>query len=252
MVRQYPAPVQLIAPFSGTVVATAAPGAPLAAGEPVVVLEAMKMEHEVVAETPGTVTALHVAVGDTVDEGQPVAELAGGAGEPSMAPSSGPTDPEWREDLDAVLARHALTLDAARPDAVAKRHEAGQSHRAGEPGRSRRPRHVRRVRTARVRRPGGPAPAAGARRANAGGRAGRRRRATSRAIRPSSCPTTTPCSPAPRGGATTPRRTGCSRSPTAGDCRSSCSPRAAAGARATSICRSSPASTAARSPCSPS
>ena len=76
--RQYPAQVQLTAPFSGTVVSTAAPGAAVAAGEAVVVLEAMKMEHELVAEAPGTLTALHVAVGETVDEGQPVAELEAG------------------------------------------------------------------------------------------------------------------------------------------------------------------------------
>jgi acetyl-CoA carboxylase carboxyltransferase component len=118
--------VQLTAPFSGTVVSTAAPGAPLAAGQAVVVLEAMKMEHELVAEAPGRLTALHVAVGDTVDEGQPVAELEAGAAEPEAAPSGDVPVPDRREDLAAVLARHALTRDEARGEAVAKRHEAGQ------------------------------------------------------------------------------------------------------------------------------
>src|SRR3954447_6677435 len=33
--------------------------------------------------------------------------------------------PEERTDLDEMLARRALTLDDARPDAVAKRHSAG-------------------------------------------------------------------------------------------------------------------------------
>ena len=31
-----------------------------------------------------------------------------------------------REDLEAVRERHAIGLDAARPDAVAKRHEQGR------------------------------------------------------------------------------------------------------------------------------
>ena len=118
--------MQLTAPFSGTVVATAAPGAPIAAGEPVVVLEAMKMEHELVAEAPGTLSALHVAVGDTVETGQPVAELEAGSAEPD-APTEDPAPAtERREDLEAVLARHALTHDDARLEAVAKRHGTGQ------------------------------------------------------------------------------------------------------------------------------
>ena len=59
-----------------------------------------------------------------------------------------------REDLEAVIARHALTLDDARPDAVAKRHERGRRTRPREPRRPRRRGHVRRVRAADVRRPG--------------------------------------------------------------------------------------------------
>src|ERR1700753_229778 len=61
----------LVAPFTGTVVATPAPAeARVAAGTAVVVIEAMKMEHEVVAERAGSVTELSVAVGQTVEEGQ--------------------------------------------------------------------------------------------------------------------------------------------------------------------------------------
>jgi biotin carboxyl carrier protein len=42
-------------------------GQEVAAGAPLVVLEAMKMEHTVRAATAGTVRAIHVAVGDQVD-----------------------------------------------------------------------------------------------------------------------------------------------------------------------------------------
>jgi acetyl-CoA/propionyl-CoA carboxylase biotin carboxyl carrier protein len=45
----------------------AAMGQEVAAGAPLVVLEAMKMEHTVRTPDAGTVRALHVAVGDQVD-----------------------------------------------------------------------------------------------------------------------------------------------------------------------------------------
>ena len=66
----------LVAPFTGTVVATpAAPDEHVPAGAPVVVIEAMKMEHEIVAERDATVAELHVGVGDTVQEGQTLATI---------------------------------------------------------------------------------------------------------------------------------------------------------------------------------
>ena len=91
-----------------------------------VILEAMKMEHEVIAEIDGVLQRLEVAVGDTVDEGQLLAVLSPAEPEAegtAAAPSVGDTEP--RTDLQAVQARHAVTLDAARPEAVAKRHEKG-------------------------------------------------------------------------------------------------------------------------------
>jgi propionyl-CoA carboxylase alpha chain len=58
----------LVAPMPGKVVKVlAAPGQEVAPGAPLVVLEAMKMEHTVRAATAGTVRAIHVAVGDQVD-----------------------------------------------------------------------------------------------------------------------------------------------------------------------------------------
>jgi acetyl/propionyl-CoA carboxylase alpha subunit len=64
------APGSLLAPMPGTVVRIeVAPGAPVAAGAPVVVLEAMKMEHTVVAPHDGTVTSVGVTAGQPVDVG---------------------------------------------------------------------------------------------------------------------------------------------------------------------------------------
>jgi len=64
----------LLAPMPGAVVRVAAAvGARVAAGEPLVVLEAMKMEHTVTAPIDGVLTALHVRPGDQVERGQALA-----------------------------------------------------------------------------------------------------------------------------------------------------------------------------------
>jgi acetyl-CoA carboxylase biotin carboxyl carrier protein len=44
-------------------------------GDTLVILESMKMEIPVLADAPGTVTALHVAEGDIVQEGDLIAEI---------------------------------------------------------------------------------------------------------------------------------------------------------------------------------
>ncbi len=116
------------APFSGTVIAVAAePGDRVTAGAALVILEAMKMEHEVVAEVHGLVRELDVSVGDTVHEGQRLVLLAAGEPAGAEAEEQAETDAAGpRQDLQDVLSRHALGLDAARPEAVARRHERGQ------------------------------------------------------------------------------------------------------------------------------
>jgi acyl-CoA carboxylase subunit alpha len=66
----------LTAPMPGTVVRTeAAPGDAVAAGQVLVVLEAMKMEHSVRAPRDGTLTGLAVSPGDTVTTGDVLALL---------------------------------------------------------------------------------------------------------------------------------------------------------------------------------
>jgi acetyl-CoA carboxylase carboxyltransferase component len=122
--------IPVLAPFAGTVVAIARDRDDhVGAGEPLVVLEAMKMEHEVVAEVAGVVRSMEVAVGDTVEHGQRLAELAPRpAAPPAPTRDSEPASQPGRDgnELEAVAARHAQTLDAARPDAVAKRREQGR------------------------------------------------------------------------------------------------------------------------------
>jgi len=116
------------AQFAGVVVAIAH-GADerVGAGTPLVVLEAMKMEHEVLAETDGVVRSVAVAVGDAVEEGQLLLMLEPGSA--TTQPTDGPTRPQEsseRTDLRAVHERHAVGLDTGRPDAVARRHELGR------------------------------------------------------------------------------------------------------------------------------
>ena len=121
-------------PLAGTVVSVdAGPGDAVVAGAPLVVLESMKMEHVVAAVHPGVVAAVRATVGETVAPGDVLVEIdeaaaARLAASPSEgAPTTaGPGDGAPRQDLSEVLARHEGTLDAARPDAVARRRRTGQ------------------------------------------------------------------------------------------------------------------------------
>ncbi|HEX6793182.1 MAG TPA: acetyl/propionyl/methylcrotonyl-CoA carboxylase subunit alpha [Casimicrobiaceae bacterium] len=67
---------RLTAPMSGTIVAVMVKaGDAVEKGAPLVVLEAMKMEHAIVAPAAGRVSAVHFAVGDRVSEGADVVDL---------------------------------------------------------------------------------------------------------------------------------------------------------------------------------
>ncbi len=69
-------PSRLTAPIPGKVVAIkVAPGDEVEPGQPLVVLEAMKMENELASEQSGRVAAVHVAAGDTVEGGELLVEL---------------------------------------------------------------------------------------------------------------------------------------------------------------------------------
>ncbi|AZQ73045.1 biotin carboxylase N-terminal domain-containing protein [Streptomyces abikoensis] len=69
-------PGSLLAPMPGTVVRVAdgiAIGEPVKAGQPLLWLEAMKMEHRVTAPVDGTLTALHATPGRQVETGETLA-----------------------------------------------------------------------------------------------------------------------------------------------------------------------------------
>ena len=122
----------MTAPFAGVVVAIPHVREDrIGPGSTLIVLEAMKMEHEVLAEIEGVIGALAVAVGEEVQEGQLLLTLEPGARDRDGAahaptPARGSeTSSDERADLRAVRERHEIGLDAARPEAVAKRHQRG-------------------------------------------------------------------------------------------------------------------------------
>ncbi len=109
------------------------------AGDVLVILEAMKMEHEVCAEHAGRLGEQFFADGAIVDEGELLSNLelltqvpqALQANLASNQAAAGVlvsprTETGSRADLQRVLERHAPTLDASRADVVAKRHAQGQ------------------------------------------------------------------------------------------------------------------------------
>ncbi len=121
--------LSLNSPVQGVVISLeAAVGGVVAAGRAVAVIESMKMEVPVEAPADLRVLAWHVAVGDTVGEGEALARAEpvalGDAADtapavPVPAPATG------RPALQALQARRAYLMDAARPDATARRHAAG-------------------------------------------------------------------------------------------------------------------------------
>jgi acetyl/propionyl-CoA carboxylase alpha subunit/acetyl-CoA carboxylase carboxyltransferase component len=120
--------VILRAAMPGTIVSLdTAAGETVQAGQALLVMNAMKMEHVVEAPSAGVLRGLAVAVGDTVGEGQALAIFAAGEGDAAGGTIVAARDPDHiRPDLAEVLARRGLGDDAARPDAVARRRKTGQ------------------------------------------------------------------------------------------------------------------------------
>ena len=67
----------MTAPLPGVIVEVkVSPGEVVKAGQVVAVLEAMKMENEIQAESDGVVTAVNVSQGDSVLEGAPIVTIS--------------------------------------------------------------------------------------------------------------------------------------------------------------------------------
>ncbi len=119
--------VTVQAPMQGTVVSfEVGPGDAVWVGRTVLIMEAMKMEHEVAAQVSGIVQRLGVQAGDTVFEGHPLIYIeAGEVSEQSVGEAVTVDLDQIRPDLQEALDRKAAGLDENRPQAVAKRRQTG-------------------------------------------------------------------------------------------------------------------------------
>ncbi|MHB8670328.1 MAG: carboxyl transferase domain-containing protein [Acidimicrobiales bacterium] len=119
-------------PLQGTIVRVSAQaGDTVIAGQEIFVVESMKMEHVVVAAVAGRLTEISVAQGEAVQPGDVLGWLEPVEGHTAGSPGADRSPPEAdldspRADLAAVLDRHAVGLDANRPEAVAHRRRTGQ------------------------------------------------------------------------------------------------------------------------------
>jgi acetyl-CoA carboxylase carboxyltransferase component len=123
--------IEVRSPLQGTVVQIRGVTERVGAATEVAVLESMKMEHGVPAPVAGVVARVHVAVGDTVVVGTLLAELDEVTAHVDEGPVAAGREPGevaagQRADLALVRERHEVGLDAARPDAVARRRATGQ------------------------------------------------------------------------------------------------------------------------------
>ena len=92
------------------------------AGQPVAVLEAMKMEHVMAAPVSGRVARVAAAKGDVLAKDQPILFIVPEAVEAADAADEGEIDLDHiRPDLAEANERWRITRDEARPDAVARR-----------------------------------------------------------------------------------------------------------------------------------
>jgi acetyl/propionyl-CoA carboxylase alpha subunit/acetyl-CoA carboxylase carboxyltransferase component len=130
--RSQPAPEGLLvarAVLQGTILGLeVVEGDAVRAGQALLIMSAMKMEHVIEAPAGGFVRRILVAEGDTVPAGAALVwmEPRDVAHRDAADAGAGEVSDRERADLAEVHLRHARLLDDARPDAVARRRKTGQ------------------------------------------------------------------------------------------------------------------------------
>ena len=116
------------APIQGTIIEILiAEGDAVQAGQELMVMSAMKMEHVISAENAGLIRQITVQVGDTIYEGHPLLflEPTGEGAELGRVEAEIDLD-RIRPDLQLNRDLHEMILDHKRPEPVAKRHAKGK------------------------------------------------------------------------------------------------------------------------------
>jgi acetyl-CoA carboxylase carboxyltransferase component/biotin carboxylase len=115
------------APMQATLVdIRVAEGDVVAKGQPLAVLEAMKMEHVIEAPVSGRVGTIFATPGGALMSGAPILSIAPGDGPDSVAQAEEAIDLDAvRPDLQELFDRVKIGRDEGRPEAVAKRHKLG-------------------------------------------------------------------------------------------------------------------------------
>ena len=118
----------LTAPLQGTIIAIdVKEGDRVVAGQQLMIMESMKMEHEIRATVSGIVRVIGVGEGDTLFEGHALVFIEPAEVQGDIGQQTEEVDLDYiRPDLAEVEARHDKTLDASRPEAVARRRKTNQ------------------------------------------------------------------------------------------------------------------------------
>ena len=118
----------MLAPMLGTIVSfSVKEGSAVQKGQQILILEAMKMQHVVASDVSGYLLRFAAAEGDTVLAGQPLAFVEEAAIKIGKADATEEIDLDAiRPDLAEVNERQALTQDAQRPEAMARRRKTRQ------------------------------------------------------------------------------------------------------------------------------
>ncbi len=120
--------VPVPAPMQGTIVSIAVrEGDAVAAGQPLLVMDAMKMQHEIRSPARGYVRRVAVEAGETIYEGHALLFVEEADVEVKGAAAEEKIDLDYiRPDLAEYFERRAMTLDDKRPEAVARRRKTNQ------------------------------------------------------------------------------------------------------------------------------
>src|SRR5262249_50063328 len=120
--------VAVPAPMQGTIVSIAVKeGDAVAAGQPLLIMDAMKMQHEIRSPARGYVRRIAVEAGETIYEGHALLFVEEADVDVKDAAVEEKIDLDYvRPDLAEYFERRALTLDETRPDAVVRRRKTNQ------------------------------------------------------------------------------------------------------------------------------